>query len=117
MFSIRKRMEVSAAHTLDLSYESACKRLHGHNWIIEVTIEGPHLNKEGMLVDFKKIKEVIHGQLDHRNISAIIPSNPTAENIALWVSQEIEKILNGGSAYVTQVEVQESEGNKAIWKR
>ena len=37
MYTVIKRMEVSAAHSLKLSYRSKCENLHGHNWIITVT--------------------------------------------------------------------------------
>ena len=33
MYTVIKRMEVSAAHSLKLSYRSKCENLHGHNWI------------------------------------------------------------------------------------
>ena len=33
MYTVIKRMEVSAAHSLKLSYQSKCENLHGHNWI------------------------------------------------------------------------------------
>ena len=36
MYTVIKRMEVSAAHSLKLSYRSKCENLHGHNWIITV---------------------------------------------------------------------------------
>ena len=37
MYYVSKRLEVSAAHRLSLSYESKCASLHGHNWIITLT--------------------------------------------------------------------------------
>lgn len=36
MYTVIKRMEISAAHSLSLSYPSKCEYLHGHNWIITV---------------------------------------------------------------------------------
>ena len=32
MYTVIKRMEISAAHSLKLSYRSKCEDLHGHNW-------------------------------------------------------------------------------------
>lgn len=55
MYRIIKRIEVSGAHHLTLPYESKCSRLHGHNWIIEVTLENETLNESGMLVDLVKL--------------------------------------------------------------
>ena len=48
MYTVIKRMEISAAHSLSLSYPSKCEYLHGHNWIITVLLAVPvTLNSEG----------------------------------------------------------------------
>ena len=52
MYRISKRFEISGAHRLQLSYESKCQELHGHNWIITVFCQSKTLNAEGMVVDF-----------------------------------------------------------------
>ena len=49
------------------------------------------------------------GQLDHKNLNEVIPFNPTAENIARWVCEQIPTCF--------KVEVQESEGNIAIYEK
>ena len=82
--------------------------LHGHNWIIIVTCRREKLNDCGMVVDFVKIKEIVN-QLDHANINDVLGDvNPTAENIARWLCDKIP--------YCVRVEVQESEGNVAIYE-
>ena len=53
MYTVIKRMEVSAAHSLKLSYRSKCENLHGHNWIITVYCRSKELNADGMVVDFQ----------------------------------------------------------------
>ena len=62
-------MEVAGSHQLSLSYESKCSRLHGHNWVITVFLASTQLNADGMVVDFKRIKEAVHGYLDHGNFN------------------------------------------------
>ena len=57
MYTVIKRMEISASHCLKLSYESKCENLHGHNWIITVYCQAEQLNEDGMVVDFTHIKE------------------------------------------------------------
>lgn len=109
MFTVIKRMEISASHKLVLPYRSKCASLHGHNWIITVYCRSSRLNSEGMVVDFTRIKEVVTEKLDHQNLNEVLPFNPTAENIARWVCKQIPQCY--------KVEVQESEGNIVIYEK
>ena len=109
MYTVVKRMEVSAAHSLRLSYPSKCENLHGHNWIITVWCRSCELNEDGMVVDFTHIKQTVMDRLDHKNLNEVIPCNPTAENIARWVCDQIPTCF--------KVEVQESEGNMAVYEK
>ena len=99
MYTVIKRMEISAAHSLSLSYPSKCEYLHGHNWIITVHCRSKELNADGMVIDFS----------DHRNLNEVLPFNPTAENIAQWICDQLPTCY--------KVEVQESEGNTAIYEK
>lgn len=109
MYYVRKRMEISACHRLSLSYESKCEKLHGHNWIITVHCKAETLNSDGMVVDFTHIKQKIHGYLDHGNLNELLPFNPTAENIARWVCEQIAECY--------RVDVEESESNHVTYER
>ena len=71
MFTVIKRMEISASHKLVLPYRSKCASLHGHNWIITVYCRSSRLNSEGMVVDFTRIKEVVTEKLDHQNLNEV----------------------------------------------
>lgn len=108
MYFVTKKMEIAGAHKLNLSYESKCQNLHGHNWIVTVFCKAKELNQDGMVCDFKHIKNKIHGKLDHGNLNKILPFNPTAENIAKWICDQIPECY--------KVSVQESEGNIAIYE-
>ena len=109
MYYITKRIEVAGSHRLDLSYPSKCSTLHGHNWVITISCKAKELNSDGMVVDFSVIKNQIHGYLDHGNFNELLPFNPTAENIARWICDRIPTCY--------RVEVQESEGNVAIYEK
>lgn len=110
MYYISKRLEIAGSHRLNLPYESPCRNLHGHNWIITIHCKAQQLNPEGMICDFKQIKEKIQKTLDHKYLNELLDFNfnPTAENIAHWCCEQIPQ------AY--KVEVQESEGNIAIYE-
>ena len=108
MYYVTKRMEIAACHHLELSYPSKCSQLHGHNWIITVHCKAESLNADGMVVDFTSIKQNIKSKLDHTNLNEVLPFNPTAENIARWVCDQIPECY--------RVDVQESEGNTASYE-
>lgn len=107
MYYISKTLEISASHQLHLSYESKCQQLHGHNWLVTIHCRAKELDENGMVVDFTQIKRLIADRLDHTNLNEVLPFNPTAENIAKWVCDQIPQ------AY--RVDVVESKGNTASY--
>lgn len=120
MYYVSKEMEISAAHKLNLDYESGCKNLHGHSWSVIVYCRANKLNHNGMVVDFKTIKNEIHGALDHHYINDVLEGiNPTAENMALWIANKVNAIFErpeeDGDGECYKVMVQESTGNRAYW--
>lgn len=109
MYTVIKQIEISAAHYLSLSYSSKCENLHGHNWIVSVYCRSTELNQDGMVIDFSHIKQAVKNKLDHQNLNEVLPFNPTAENIAKWVCDQLPTCY--------KVEVKESEGNTAIYEK
>lgn len=108
MYYVKKKIEVSAAHRLCLDYESKCKVVHGHNWIITVECRSEKVNANGMVVDFTAVKQLILGTMDHKVLNDVFDFNPTAENIARWVVENVP--------HCYRCEVQESEGNIAAYE-
>ena len=109
MYFVKKKIEISAAHRLSLNYESKCSSLHGHNWIITIECRARQLNENGMVTDFTHVKELILGHLDHKILNDVVPFNPTAENIAKWIVDNVPNCF--------RCEIQESEGNVAAYEK
>lgn len=108
MYYLTKRIEISASHRLSLPYESKCTALHGHNWVITVHCRAAELDANGMVTDFTDIKRTVMGKLDHAYLNEVVPFNPTAENMARWICENVPNCY--------RVDVQESEGNTASYE-
>lgn len=91
-----KRIHISAAHHIP-NHPGKCAREHGHNYIIEVGVQGPINAETGMVKDFYTIKtdllDVIEIACDHRNLNLVYPDMlTTAENLATrWLTELIKR--------------------------
>ena len=90
MYELKTITQFGAAHQLR-NYKGKCENLHGHNWKIEVYVKGENLDENGLLVDFKvikdKTKEIIE-ELDHKflnELECFRDINPSSENIARYI--------------------------------
>lgn len=76
----------AAAHLLP-HYDGPCKRLHGHNYVLHLVLEGRPSPKDGMIRDFDEVKrrawEVCLKDVDHHYLNELV-ENPTAENMVVW---------------------------------
>lgn len=87
MMSLIYRTHFDSAHRL-VGYNGPCSNLHGHRWIVEIEIKGRPDPQTGMIIDFRKIKDLMAVILpDHKYLNEVFGIDlPTAENIAeiLW---------------------------------
>ena len=93
------RDEISAGHALR-HYEGKCERLHGHNFAVELTVEGDKLTENvELLLDFKVLKRALKEELaalDHQIINEVPPFdrlNPSSENISRHIFQNVARRL------------------------
>ena len=106
--------DFAAAHLLR-GYPGACSQLHGHNWKVEVQVYASQLDKIGMGMDFKVIKQATKAlidTLDHQNLNEIPPFdtiNPTAENISAFLFKGLSKTLNTDVVRVSSVTLWETD--------
>ena len=66
MLELTTYTELEIAHRLITSYAQKCRALHGHRYEVEITVTSKYgsLNQDGMIVDFKKLKEIVKCVLD-----------------------------------------------------
>lgn len=125
---VTRRLHFSAGHRLhreDWDEErnrrvfGACSNPsgHGHNYDLEVTVEGGVDPETGFVIDLKRLKELVQGMVvedvDHANLNEDVAwmegVNPTAENLAVRIWERIEGRLDG--AELVSVRLWETERN------
>jgi 6-pyruvoyltetrahydropterin/6-carboxytetrahydropterin synthase len=120
MFEISITDSFASAHYLR-GYKGKCERMHGHNYKVEVTIAAGQLNKIGLVYDFTKLKEKL-GEiievLDHRVLDSIgyfKKNNPSAENIAKYIYDNLKKGISKEQIRLKSVRVWETERASAVY--
>ncbi len=101
-------------------YKGPCENLHGHNWKVRVYIGASELNAQGMVIDFKLLKDAMKEVIapyDHAYLNEVSPFdeiNPTAENICRHVFDEVNRRVKDDRVRVTRAMVWETEGSCAV---
>lgn len=119
-YELHVEAQFSAAHCLR-GYEGKCERLHGHNWRIQLVLEGPSVNGLGMLMDFKDAKALLGRAIepfDHQHLNELPrfkQLNPTTENVARLVCDDVAERLPDGMR-VQSVTAWESERCGATYR-
>lgn len=115
-FILKTLLDFASAHSLR-GYPGDCAKLHGHNWKIEVQVAGSKLNSVGMVIDFKEIKrqtKKVIKELDHTYLNDhphFKKTNPTAENIAVYLFQEIKARIDEDGVKMHSITVWENDRN------
>ncbi|OQY44940.1 MAG: 6-carboxytetrahydropterin synthase QueD [Desulfobacteraceae bacterium 4572_87] len=114
MYELKIISQFAAAHQLR-ALVGGCENLHGHNWKVEVTVIGNTLGDDGLLMDFRVIKEhtkEIIDDLDHKylnEIGAFKSMEPSSENIAHHIFKTLSDRLEVDGVRVSKVTAWESE--------
>lgn len=96
---LRKTFQFEAAHLLPRLPEShKCRRLHGHSFKVEIAVTGECDPQLGWVMDYADISKAFKAtweKLDHRYLNEIPGlENPTSENIAVWIWNELKPKLS-----------------------
>lgn len=121
MYEVTVEQPFSAAHYLK-DYPGKCANVHGHNYRVQVTVEGESLDHLGMVVEFEVIKQALKpwmDKFDHGFLNEIAPFdkvNPSAENLAKFFYDEVARAIGESPARVSCVRVFETEKCSAAYR-
>lgn len=132
MIKIRRRETFNAAHRLfkkdwtdeqNLAVFGKCSHpnYHGHNYVIEVWLEGEIDPETGFVMDLKNLKEIIQNEIierfDHRNLNLDCPEFkdiiPTTENVAIVSWNILRKYIP--AKLKLEIHLSETEKNKVVY--
>lgn len=121
MYEVTVERSFAAGHYLR-NYKGRCENPHGHNYKVRITLRGVELDKAGLLLDFKDLKDVMKHvieRLDHQMLNDVEPFtrlNPSAENIAKYFFDETSgqlRSLTNGRVLVKDVTIWETDTTTA----
>ena len=113
MYEIAVEQDFDAAHFLR-GYQGKCEAVHGHRFLVVVKVKASEVNDIGIAYDFTDLKRHlgdILSRFDHTCLNDMPPFdriNPSSENIASTIYDELKLKLSGASVSISCVEVWES---------
>jgi len=122
MWEISQETQVAAAHQLRFAPGEG-ERLHGHNWRIKAVVRAEALDASGFVLDFNALGATLRNLVEpyeHVFLNEIAPYddvNPTAENIARVVADNLAAKIDDQRVCVARVEVWENDTCCAIYYR
>ncbi len=121
MFELTVSSQFSGAHRLR-HLHGKCEELHGHNWKVEASVSSNRLNRDGVVIDFKILKEKLEKvlrSLDHHylnDLPCFSKGEPSCENIARYIFNQLKKELRRYSTSLSKVTVWESDTTHATYQ-
>jgi 6-pyruvoyltetrahydropterin/6-carboxytetrahydropterin synthase len=122
MYEVTVEETFAAGHALR-GYKGKCENVHGHNYRVQITVEGPELDSTGLLVDFVELKRLMRevvARLDHQFINDLEPFttiNPSAENLAKYFFDSVAAGLEPANPLrISQVKLWETDTASATYR-
>lgn len=141
MMELTTYTELEIMHRLGGAYSGRCLHPHGHRYEVEITVTAQKFNADGMIVDFKKLKEVVKTVLDdkwdhgacvraddplahplmedaHHERVHIINANPTLEWMVEHWALELQEALDSAcpGVAVSKLKASETARNTVTWR-
>lgn len=129
-FELNKDMEIAAAHFIPHPDAGKCSNVHGHGYVVNITVAGNKLDKLGFLTNFQKLKKAVHGRYDHslmndhpefaktqEELEEGLPA-PSTEAVAKRISDIVQEVLDeeGNEVYCVQVIVRETPTSYVVYR-
>lgn len=132
MLYITRKEHFSSSHKLhnpDLSEKrneeifGKCNNFHGHNYYIEVTLEGTPDTESNYVMDLKILKKIIHEEIlnkvDHQYLNELEIFKdiiPTTENMVLKFWELLEPKVNRKNVRLHSIKLYETDKNYVEYK-
>jgi 6-pyruvoyltetrahydropterin/6-carboxytetrahydropterin synthase len=120
-WKLKVKKDFAAAHQLR-NYNGKCENMHGHNFGVEVEVEGNKLDpKVEIVMDFKVLKNELADvleTLDHKHLNEIEyfkHRNPSSENLARYVYEEMKKRVETDDIKLVYASVSENDSSVATY--
>jgi len=116
MFEVFVKTQFAAGHHLR-NYPGNCERPHGHNWEVTVGVRVTELDRLGMGIDFRTLKQALKGvidELDHRDLNdhpAFRDRNPSSENLARHIHEALKGLVQSDRCQLHSVTVSETSSS------
>jgi len=135
MYTVRKLFKWEGSHILTDSYSKECQQIHGHSYRMEITLSSELLNDDGMVIDFKLLKEIVNPLVEKMDYFCLfeereddrldtwpgmIPfdTNPTAENMCKYFYDKIsEELYSRGFPTKLKVRIHETDTEWAEYEK
>jgi len=130
---VTAKLEFSAAHRLhNPEHDAAWNRRvydkcdnpagHGHNYVVEVSVEGTVDPETGMVIDLKRLKDILRerviDRVDHKHLNEDVDFLrgviPTAENLAIAFWKELDPAIDQGKLF--QIKLHETGRNSVVYR-
>ncbi len=121
MYEIVAEKHFDAAHFLR-GYQGKCEALHGHRFRVVVRVSASRLDDIGIAYDFAELKQHLNdilSKFDHTCLNDVPPFdkiNPSSENIAATIYNELQRKLTGAPVSISSIEVWESPQTGVVYK-
>lgn len=121
MFRLSVDKRFRASHSLQLPGGKK-EELHNHNWLVRAQVSSRELDSYGLVMDFCRLEEMLKNIIQEFDNTSLEQSeyfarnNPTAENVAQYVYEQLERKLPE-NVHLDNITVTEHSGCRAVFEK